>query len=106
MKGGSAVQLETGPRNKKEMWENAKTGYERDKKFLAEFHEDREKRRTQVDAVVPGGDGSGKDDLVSSGPQVKHRDNVRCNRIFLWRNAMVGDNFADRFAKFQSSAVE
>ena len=100
MKGGSAVQLESSRKSKKEIWEEAKTSFERDKKFLADFHVDREKRRMQVDAVVPGGgDGGGNDDFVSNGPQIKHRDHARGSGIFLWRNAMLGDDFSARFAK-------
>jgi len=101
MKGGSGVNLDSAPKSKKEIWEEAKAGYERDKKFLAEFHEDREKRRTQVGALVPGADG-GKDEFVANGLQAKHRDNVRSNRIFLWRNAVQGNDFAERFARLNS----
>ena len=107
MKSGSAMQQESAPKSKKETWEDAKASFERDKKFLADFQADRESRRTQVDAVIPGGgDGSGKDELVSNGPQIKHRENVRCNRIFLWRNVVLGDNFSVRFAKLPPSLFD
>lgn len=101
------MQLESAPKNKKEIWEEAKASFERDRKFLADFHADRERRRTQVDAVIPGGgDGGGKDELVSNGPQIKHQENVRCNRIFLWRNVVLGDNFSVRFAKLTPSPFD
>lgn len=104
MKGGSAVQMESAPKSKKEIWEEAKASFERDKIFLADFQADRERRRTQVDGVIPGGgDGGGKNEFVSNGPQAKHQENVRCNRIFLWRNVLLGDNFTARFAKLPPS---
>lgn len=101
MKGGSAQHNLVAKKSKADLWEEAKTGYERDKKFLAEFHGDRVARSTQVDVVVPGADSGTMDELVANGAQVKHRDNARHNRIFLWRNATQGGDFSERFDKFR-----
>lgn len=104
MKGGSSQLNVTSPskKSKSELWESAKAGYDRDKKFLAEFHDDRGKRSTQVGDLVPGADVGAKDEVVANGAQVKYRDNVRSNRIFLWRNVVQGCDFATRFGNFGS----
>jgi len=106
MKGGAAVELGSGPKNKKEVWEAAKAKYENDKKFLADFHEDKRKRFSQVGALVPGADGAGKDELVASGVQSKHRESAQHGRVFLWRNAVQGDDFAKRIAKLRGEEEE
>jgi SET domain len=99
MKGGAQQNgTDAAKKSKAEVWEDAKMSYERDKKFLAEYHEDRSRRLNQVDTLVPNAD-SGKDELVANGAQIKHRDKARSNRIFLWRNAMLGGDFEKRFLK-------
>jgi hypothetical protein len=103
MKSGFAQNgsMGTTKKNKAELFDDAKASYERDKKFLEEFHDDRAKRSTQVGALVPGADIGSNDDLVANGPHVKHRDLAQRNRIFLWRNAVQGDDFALRYAKLK-----
>lgn len=99
MKAGM-MQLDSGPKNKKVIWEEAKLAYERDKKFLSDFQADSEMRRTQVGALVPGS--NSVDEFVANGPQeAKYRHNIQCNRIFLWRNTVQGSNFPKRFARLQ-----
>lgn len=102
MKGGSAQQnASSSNKSKAELFEDAKASYERDKKFLAEFHDDRGNRSTQVAAVVPGADGGSQDELVANGAQAKHRDIAQRSRLFLWRNAAQGGDFASRLAKLR-----
>ena len=89
-------------KSKNKVWEDAKAGYERDQKFLADFHEDRERRKTQVGELVPSADSGSKDELVANGPQMKHRAKAQSNRIFLWRSAVRGSNFAQRFTRMEA----
>jgi hypothetical protein len=104
MKGGTGLQDSLScKKNKSEVFEQAKAAYELDKKFLIEFYQDREARMSQTGALVPGADGGGSnEELVANGPQLKHREKARSNRIFLWRNATIGGNFVERFAKLDT----
>jgi SET domain len=100
MKAGSVLKDANAIKSKAEVFEVAKANYERDKKFLVDYEEDRLARRTQVGILVPGADSANsKDELVSNGPHVKHKDMAQSRRIFLWRNAMLGCDFASRFSE-------
>jgi hypothetical protein len=92
---------EAAKKSSKELWEDAKAGYERDRKFLEDCFKEEEERRSQVSAAVPGADSGAKSqaELVANGVQPKHREDALSNRLFLWRNAQEGSDFASRFAR-------
>ena len=104
MKGGrkdngllSDTNHNTSRKSKADVWDKAKANYDRDKKFLLDYEEDRKKRCTQVGAIVPGGDA---DEYVANGAQEnKHRSYGQQQRLFLWRNIVMGNNFERRFRK-------
>jgi hypothetical protein len=101
MKGGKDNGLladTTSRKSKADIWDEAKAKYERDKKFLLDYEEDCKKRCILVGAIVPGGD---SDEFVANGAQEKkYRSFGQQQRLFLWRNIVLGNNFERRFAKF------
>jgi hypothetical protein len=97
---GSTGKDASGPaaeKSKAEAWEAAKAKYERDKKFLADHFEAEAYRCLQVRNQVP--DAEGPHELVSNGVQARYRGEVLRGRIFLWRNAVKGSDFASRLAR-------
>ncbi|EJK62412.1 hypothetical protein THAOC_16980 [Thalassiosira oceanica] len=52
--------------------------------------------------VVPGSGGDETAEVVAAGPQAKnHREDAAAGRIFLWRNARAGGNFARRYRRWE-----
>lgn len=103
MKGGKGNDAEannnTGQKSKADIWEKAKASYERDKKFLLDYEEDRKKRCTLVGAIVPGGD---SDEYVANGAQEKKYCTFgQQQRLYLWRNIKLGNNFERRIKKLR-----
>lgn len=88
-----------GTKSRSELWEEAKAAFDRDNKFLAEYHEEAEKRRSQVDALVPASENP--IETVASGVQARFRNEVIRGRIFLWRNAVLGSDFESRIARLE-----
>ena len=114
------LKKDTAKKTKSELWSEAKQRLEKDKDFLRDF-EARELRNLTVQEVVPGatkaapptgsatketarqrnGEGTAKkQEWVSNGIQDKDRTNVIRSRIFLWRNAVVGSDFAARWGRY------
>ena len=103
MKGGKGNDAEannnTGQKSKADIWEKAKASYERDKKFLLDYEEDRKTRCTLVGAIVPGGD---SDEYVANGAQEKKYCTFgQQQRLYLWRNIKLGNNFERRIKKLR-----
>jgi hypothetical protein len=90
----------TAEKSKAEAWEAAKAKYERDKKFLADHFEAEAKRCVQVSHLVP--DADSPQELVSNGLQARFRGEVLRARVFLWRNAVRGSDFASRLARLSA----
>lgn len=89
-------------KSKKQLWEAAKREYDRDKAFLEDFHTKQRQRRSQVSAMVP--ESEFPSDLVANGPLERHRREAALGRLFLWRNASLGGDFATRFARLEAKA--
>lgn len=102
MKGGVAAG--EAEKSKKEQWEQAKKDYEKDKAFLAEFNAKEEERRSCVDAMVPHSENA--DELVANGAPARHRVEAEQGRIFLWRNAQLGSDFASRLTRLENIKSE
>lgn len=102
MKGGvnqtDLVKKKKKKRVKGVTWEEARARYERDKRFLQNLEEDTRRRRSQVSAAVPGAENL-ETELVANGPQAKYKADAQSNRIFLWRNVVLGADFARRVEK-------
>jgi SET domain len=102
MQAGSKVldmSSEITKKSKIEMFNEAKAAFELDKKFLHDYFEDAKMRSSLVNETVPGMEKENKDELIANGPQEKHKSNAQEHRIFLWRNAALGANFAQRFTR-------
>lgn len=97
MKGG-AGQEDGLKKSAKEIWDEAKAKYERDKRFMAEHFAGHEMRRSQVAANNPGATGS---ELVANGVQQRYRTENARGRMFLWRNAERGSDFESRLARLE-----
>lgn len=103
MKGG--VKVEDGNAlTKSQVWEEAKAQYERDKKYVTEYFEGEETRRSQVAVMVPAADKA--DELVANGVQQRHRPQVIARRVFLWRSAVRGSDFDSRLRRIQKRVIE
>jgi len=90
MKGGKPEQTE----KKASPWQEAKAKYEKDKRFLEDAKKKEAQRFSQVDGLVPGAEMP--HETVASGPQVRYRDDAIVHRVFLWRNVLLGGEFARR----------
>ena len=101
MKGGAST-FPNAKKSQKEIWEEAKSRYERDKKFLEEYYEGEKTRHTQVAATVPAAENN--DETVANGVQDRYVDEARVHRIFLWRNALQGSDFASRLERLQNKS--
>ena len=99
-----ALAADDSDKSKRQIWEAAKREYDRDKAFLEDFHSKRAERRSQVDAMVPEWEFAS--DSVSNGPQERHRYETIRGRLFLWRNARLGADFAKRFDRLESKPDE
>lgn len=82
-----------------ELWEKAKTQYEKDKKYVDDFLREEEAKRLNIRETVPGSDSN--EELVANGPQQRYRNSVVRNGIFLWRNALQGSRFDQRISRLE-----
>lgn len=90
MKGGKGEDGDDEPKTRKEEWQNAKAAYDRDVKYLEEVEQIEKEGSSLVDYLVPGAENP--TEAVAAGPnEKKYRDTAMCNRIFLWRNVVLGD---------------
>lgn len=94
MKGGKHKTVDEPPKSAKELWREAKAKYDRDAKFLEEVEKVEVARFSQVDITVPGAEFS--HEMVASGPLRKNMGSNTRPKIFLWRNAVIGSDFAAR----------
>ena len=94
-----ALAADDSEKSKRQIWEAAKREYDRDKAFLEDFQAKRAERQSQVDAMVP--EWEFPSDLVSNGPLERHRYEASRSRLFLWRNARLGADFATRFDRLE-----
>lgn len=125
------VKKEDTKKTKAQLWEQAKQQLDKDKQFLDEM-EARRKWNSTIQAVLPGtgipsdphadsghaskqgkasgsagGNGSNtkKVEWVSNGVQDKYRSTAYGNRVFLWRNAIKGSDFASRWERSQKKRI-
>jgi hypothetical protein len=87
-------------KSKSEIWEQAKAGFERDKKFLIDYEDDRVRRSTQVGALVPSAEFG--NEFVANGAHDKYRNQGQRHRLFLWRNLSLGNDMATRLTRYVS----
>ena len=107
MKGGKAdtTAAEEEPtsqkkKTKKQIREEVKAQYEKDKKYLEDVRKSKLERFSQVGVYVPGEkEGGVNNTTVASGPRDSWKKDVRDTRVCLWRNVMKGSNFYSRNEK-------
>ena len=101
MKGGEKVVDESSSKKLKAIAvKEAKAKMEADRKFLDDLKN--KDTKSLVDALVPVAEQPFE--TVSSGPQDRYRSDAIRNRLFLWRNANSGADYANRFAVLDSRA--
>jgi hypothetical protein len=101
MKGGSsATEEDSKKKTKKNQWEEAKAAFEKDKKFLEDLEIERQSRLSQVGPCLPGEVGDGAK-AIASLPNAS----LRSERACLWRNTIIGSNFAARLFRMTSKAL-
>jgi SET domain len=99
------LKKDAAKKTKSQLWEEAKQKLEKDKEFLAQV-DAHEKHNAEVSSVLPGtnlGSTKSGDKLqwTSNGLQDKDWNYVRRSRVFLWRTAVIGSNFAARWVRVQ-----
>jgi hypothetical protein len=96
MKGGKNGEDDVQKKTKKQLLAEAKARIKRDKQFLQDLHASEEERLNLTGPFVPGEDKE-KAEAVAAGPNECYRQEVQENRIFLWRNARIGGDYASRY---------
>jgi hypothetical protein len=95
MKGGpSAIEEDDKKKTKKDIWTEAKTKLDKDKKFLEDLEKEQGERLRQVGSSLPGEIGEGAR-AVASLPTAEFRSKGVC----LWRNTTTGADFASRYVR-------
>ncbi|CAB9503172.1 36 and H4 lysine-20 specific [Seminavis robusta] len=93
-------------KTKGQLWEQAKQKYEKDKEYIQNYNA-HEKHNATVWAMVPGTSNSGntkggdKVEWTSNGVPEIDRFYATRSRVFLWRTAVLGSNFASRNARME-----
>ena len=105
MKGGGGAgddAGEAGRKTKKQLLAEAKGRVSRERRFLRSVAESDATRLSLTGPAVPGSGGDETAEAIAAGPQAKkHRDDAAAGRIFLWRNARAGGNFARRYRRWE-----
>lgn len=98
MKGGKTYDDNkvATKKTKAQMLLEAKARVQRDKKFLQGVLKTEKERLHLTGPFVPGEDME-KTETVAGGPKGRYRREAQEGRIFLWRNAQVGGDFASRY---------
>lgn len=101
------LEKEAVKKTTQQLWREARQQLDKDKEFLAE-QEARARQHATIGAVRPGtGRAEGaegpnvKDEWISNGVPDKDRVKIVRNRIFLWRNAVIGSDFEARFGRYK-----
>ena len=101
MKGGERVLDDVAFKKAKTLaLKEARTRLEADRRFLDDLKG--KDTKSLVDVLVPAAEQPFES--VSSGPQDRYRADAVRNRLFLWRNALRGADYATRFATLDSMA--
>ncbi|KAL7547225.1 hypothetical protein ACHAWF_010545, partial [Thalassiosira exigua] len=82
-------------KTKRQLLADAKARVRREEKFLRSMLEEEDTRLRLTGQFVPGGDPE-MAETVAGGPRERHRREAREGRVFLWRNARAGGDFAPR----------
>ena len=85
-----------------ERWSEAKTRYEREKRFVEDFYEKALLRTNLVNMNVPAAENP--EETVANGTQRRFREEAYIGRIYLWRNARKGSNFSSRLGRLKGKA--
>ena len=96
MKGGKNGEDDVQKKTKKQLLADAKSRIKRDKQFLQDLQASEKERLNLTGPFVPGEDKE-KGEAVAAGPSECYRQEVQENRIFLWRNALIGGDYSLRY---------
>lgn len=98
MKGGSNnTDEDEKKKTKKDIWAEAKSKFDKDKKFLEDLEKDQVIRMNQIGVCLPGEVGESAR-AVASLPSNAFRSQGVC----LWRNTVTGADFASRYLRITS----
>jgi hypothetical protein len=97
MKGGkNGEEDDAQKKTKKQLLAEAKARIKRDKQFLLDLQASEKERLNLTGPSVPGED-TETAEAVAAGPNECYRQEVQENRIFLWRNALIGGDYSSRY---------
>jgi hypothetical protein len=99
MKGGVSTNSVDRKKTKAELWEEAKATFDRDKRFVEEFYGQERYRQHQTNITVPAAENKGE--MVANGAQERFRQEAIGARLFLWRTARRGSDFASRIERLK-----
>jgi hypothetical protein len=102
MKGGKQqVDQDEEQITSKQALAAAKAREDKDRRYLEDSLRAKEANFSQVDAMVPGADYPGES--VALGPHARHRFDGVNNRVFLWRNCLIGGDFYRRAIRLEAA---
>jgi hypothetical protein len=96
-RGSNNTDEDEKVKTKKDIWAEAKSKLEKDKRFLEDLAKDQKTRLNQVGVCLPGEDGEGAR-AVASLPS----NAFRAPGVCLWRNTVTGADFASRYVRITS----
>mmetsp|Transcript_32718 Transcript_32718/g.48443 ORF Transcript_32718/g.48443 Transcript_32718/m.48443 type:complete len:754 (+) Transcript_32718:161-2422(+) len=95
MKGGkNLIEKEQEKKTQKQALAEAKSQEDKDRKFLAEVQRLKDNNFSQVDFMIP--DFQYPNETIAGGPYNRYKSEGRANRVFLWRNILIGSQFSNR----------
>ena len=103
MKGGKTDDEKAEEKKtKRELLAEAKARVQRDKKYLQSVLSSEKERLYLTGPFVPGEEKE-KAEMVAAGPNERCRREAQESRVFLWRNALVGGNFSNKYWRSMSA---
>jgi hypothetical protein len=95
MKGGKQLAgQDDEQKTLKQALAAAKAREEKDRKYLEDVQRIHDTNFSLVDVMIPASDYPGE--AVALGPHERYRTHDANNRVFLWRNCVIGANFSNR----------
>ena len=103
MKGGKTDDEKSEEKKtKRELLAEAKARVQRDKKYLQSVLSSEKERLHLTGPFVPGEEKE-KAEMVAAGPNERCRREAQESRVFLWRNALAGGNFSNKYWRSMSA---
>jgi len=88
-------------KTKKQLIHEARQRMDKDRKFFLEYEKKAALRLNLTGAYVPGSKNESSD-AIATGPKMSMKKIAHRDKIFLWRNIVLGSNFRSRYETWRS----